>query len=321
MGMIKYILLFSFIFETFAKSDVYFTKDITPEKIVELYKKLNIKLDGPIGLKIHSGEKNGPYFLRPSFLRDIYNYTNGTFIECNVAYRGSRYTTELHRELLKSNGWSVYKTVILDEYEKNDITLKVGNHHVISENYVGEHLNDFNSCLVLSHFKGHGMGGFGGALKQLSIGFASRAGKTFIHTAGATKDYREIWSKTAKQLDFTASMADAALTIVNYFKNKGGIAYINVLANISKSCDCAGSRAPSPRIRNIGILASVDPVAIDKACYDLIAKENNAGSQEWIRQSESKYGLNTLEKAVEHGLGSLEYNLIDIDNKDETIAN
>ena len=319
--MIKYILLFSFIFETFSKSDVYFTKDITPEKIVELYKKLNIKLDGPIGLKIHSGEKNGPYFLRPSFLKDIYNYTNGTFIECNVAYRGSRYTTELHRELLKSNGWSEYKNVILDEYEKNDITLKVNKHHVISENYVGEHLNDFNSCLVLSHFKGHGMGGFGGALKQLSIGFASRAGKTFIHTAGATKDYREIWSKTAKQLDFTASMADAALTIINYFKNKGGIAYINVLANISKSCDCAGSRAPSPRIRNIGILASVDPVAIDKACYDLIAKENNAGSQEWIRQSESKYGLNTLEKAVEHGLGSLEYNLIDIDNKDETIAN
>ena len=317
--MIKYILLFSFIFETFSKSDVYFTKDITPEKIVELYKKLNIKLDGPIGLKIHSGEKNGPYFLRPSFLKDIYNYTNGTFIECNVAYRGSRYTTELHRELLKSNGWSEYKNVILDEYEKNDITLKVNKHHVISENYVGEHLNDFNSCLVLSHFKGHGMGGFGGALKQLSIGFASRAGKTFIHTAGATKDYREIWSKTAKQLDFTASMADAALTIINYFKNKGGIAYINVLANISKSCDCAGSRAPSPRIRNIGILASVDPVAIDKACYDLIAKENNAGSQEWIRQSESKYGLNTLEKAVEHGLGSLEYNLIDIDNKDETI--
>ena len=321
MGMIKYILLFSFIFETFAKSDVYFTKDITPEKIVELYKKLNIKLDGPIGLKIHSGEKNGPYFLRPSFLKDIYNYTNGTFIECNVAYRGSRYTTELHKELLKSNGWSEYKTVILDEYEKNDITLKVDNHHVISENYVGEHLNDFNSCLVLSHFKGHGMGGFGGALKQLSIGFASRAGKTFIHTAGATKDYREVWSKAAKQLDFTASMADAASTIVNYFKNKGGIAYINVLANISKSCDCAGSWAPPPRIRNIGILASLDPVAIDKACYDLIAKENNAGSQEWIKQSESKYGLNTLEKAVEHGLGSLEYNLIDIDNKDESISN
>ena len=317
MGMIKYILLFSFIFEIFAKSDVYFTKDITLEKIVELYKKLNIKLDGPMGLKIHSGEKNGPYFLRPSFLRDIYNYTNGTFIECNVAYRGSRYTTELHRELLKSNGWSEYNTVILDEYEKNDITLKVGNHHVISENYVGEHLNDFNSCLVLSHFKGHGMGGFGGALKQLSIGFASRAGKTFIHTAGATKDYREIWSKIAKQLDFTASMADSASTIVNYFNNKGGIAYINVLANISKSCDCAGTWASPPKIRNIGILASTDPVAIDKACYDLIAKENNAGSQDWIRQSESKHGLNTLEKAVEHGLGSLEYDLIDIDSKDK----
>ena len=203
----------------------------------------------------------------------------------------------------------------MDESEENDIILKVNNPHIISENIVGENLNNFNSCLVLSHFKGHGMGGFGGALKQLSIGFASRAGKAYIHTAGKTKDYKELWSKVATQLDFTAAMADAASTIVNYFKNKGGIAYINVLANISKSCDCTGIRAAEPRIRNIGILASIDPVAIDKACYDLIAKENNPGSQEWIKQSESKFGLNTLNKAVEHELGSLEYNLIDIDNE------
>ena len=313
--MIRYILFILFFLNVFTKSDVYFTKIISPEKIVELYEKLNIKLTEPIGLKIHTGEKNGPYYLRPSFLKDIYNYTNGTFIECNVAYKGSRYTTELHKDLLKYNGWSQYRTLIMDESEENDIILKVNNPHIISENIVGENLNNFNSCLVLSHFKGHGMGGFGGALKQLGIGFASRAGKTYIHTAGKTKDYKELWSKVATQLDFTAAMADAASTIVNYFKNKGGIAYINVLANISKSCDCTGIRAAEPRIRNIGILASIDPVAIDKACYDLIAKENNPGSQEWIKQSESKFGLNTLNKAVEHGLGSLEYNLIDIDNE------
>ena len=313
--MIRYILFILFFLNVFTKSDVYFTKIISPEKIVELYEKLNIKLTEPIGLKIHTGEKNGPYYLRPSFLKDIYNYTNGTFIECNVAYRGSRYTTELHKDLLKYNGWNQYRTLIMDESEEKDIILKVNNPHIISENIVGENLNNFNSCLVLSHFKGHGMGGFGGALKQLGIGFASRAGKTYIHTAGKTKDYKELWSKVATQLDFTAAMADAASTIVNYFKNKGGIAYINVLANISKSCDCTGIRAAEPRIRNIGILASIDPVAIDKACYDLIAKENNPGSQEWIKQSESKFGLNTLNKAVEHGLGSLEYNLIDIDNE------
>ena len=313
--MIRYILFILFFLNVFTKSDVYFTKIISPEKIVELYEKLNIKLTEPIGLKIHTGEKNGPYYLRPSFLKDIYNYTNGTFIECNVAYKGSRYTTELHKDLLKYNGWNQYRTLIMDESEENDIILKVNNPHIISENIVGENLNNFNSCLVLSHFKGHGIGGFGGALKQLSIGFASRAGKTYIHTAGKTKDYKELWSKVATQLDFTAAMADAASTIVNYFKNKGGIAYINVLANISKSCDCTGIRAAEPRIRNIGILASIDPVAIDKACYDLIAKENNPGSQEWIKQSESKFGLNTLNKAVEHELGSLEYNLIDIDNE------
>ena len=313
--MIRYILFILFFLNVFTKSDVYFTKIISPEKIVELYEKLNIKLTEPIGLKIHTGEKNGPYYLRPSFLKDIYNYTNGTFIECNVAYRGSRYTTELHKDLLKYNGWNQYRTLIMDESEEKDIILKVNNPHIISENIVGENLNNFNSCLVLSHFKGHGMGGFGGALKQLGIGFASRAGKTYIHTAGKTKDYKELWSKVATQLDFTAAMADAASTIVNYFKNKGGIAYINVLANISKSCDCTGIRAAEPRIRNIGILASIDPVAIDKACYDLIAKENNPGSQEWIKQSESKFGLNTLNKAVEHELGSIEYNLIDIDNE------
>ena len=311
--MMNSILLFFLILETIEKSDVYFTKEISSEKIVELFKKLNVELKGKVGLKVHTGEKNGPYFLRPSFLKKIYDHTNGTFIECNVAYTGNRHTTELHKELLKLNGWSEYDTVIMDEDETKDITLKVKNHHSISENYVGEKLYDFDSCLVLSHFKGHGSGGFGGALKQLSIGFASRAGKTNIHTAGATKDYLKRRELTASQFNFTSSMGDAASTVVEYFKSKGGIAYINVLANISKKCDCAGVKAPEPEIRDIGILASIDPVAIDKACYDLIVKENNNGSRDWVNQSESLLGLNTLDVAIKHGLGVEEYNLIDLD--------
>ena len=312
--MIRVVLLFLLVLSTFEKSDVYFTKEISPEKIVEMFKKLNVTLKGKVGLKVHTGEKNGPYYLRPSFLKNIYEYTKGTFIECNVAYTGSRHNTEVHRELLKLNGWSDYNTVIMDEDENKDKILEVKNHHNISKNYVGEHLTDFNSCLVLAHFKGHGMGGFGGALKQLSIGFASKKGKNYIHSAGATTDSRGLGDLRASQLDFTSSMADAASTIVDYFKNDGGIAYINVLVNISNSCDCAGVRAPEPRIRDIGILASTDPVAIDKACYDLIVKENNEGSQDWVKQSETKLGLNTLKIAVEHKLGTEEYNLIDIDN-------
>ena len=307
------ILLFIIIVESFEKSDVYFTKEISSEKVLEMFQKLNITLNGKIGLKVHTGERNGPYYLRPSFLKNIYDYTQGTFIESNVAYTGNRYTTELHKELLKLNGWSEYRTVIMDENENNDKKINVNNYLKISENIVGEHLYNFDSCVVLSHFKGHSMGGFGGALKQLSIGFASRAGKTHIHTAGTTQNYRAVWSNLASQIDFTTSMADAASTIVDYFKNKGGIAFINVLVNISKSCDCAGSSAPTPKIRNIGILSSLDPVAIDKACYDLIVKENNDGSKDWVRQAETKLGLNTLDKAVKHGIGSLEYNLIDID--------
>ena len=208
----------------------------------------------------------------------------------------------------------------MDENENNDKKINVNNYLKISENIVGEHLYDFDSCVVLSHFKGHSMGGFGGALKQLSIGFASRAGKTHIHTAGTTQNYRAVWSNLASQIDFTTSMADAASTIVDYFKNKGGIAYINVLVNISKSCDCAGSSAPTPKIRNIGILSSLDPVAIDKACYDLIVKENTDGSKDWVRQAETKLGLNTLDKAVKHGIGSLEYNLINIDEDNTNIS-
>ena len=313
------ILFLILILKSFQKSDVYFTKEISGEKIVEMFKKLNITLKGNIGLKVHTGEKDGPYYLRPSLLNNIYDYTNGTFIECNTAYlRRWRHNTSIHQQLLEWNGWNNYRIVLMDENEENDIILNVTKPHNITKNYVGEHLYDYNSCLVLAHFKGHPMGGFGGAMKQLSIGFASRAGKSYIHSGGYTTNYLEAWTHKATQKDFTAAMADAASTVVDYFKNNGGIAYINVLANISKVCDCGGTAAPPPKIRDIGILASLDPVAIDKACYDLIVRENTEGSKDWINQSETLLGLNTLKVAEDIGMGTQDYNFINIDDGDSS---
>ena len=318
--MNKIIILFLIlILKSFQKSDVYFTKEISGEKIVEMFKKLNITLKGNIGLKVHTGEKDGPYYLRPSLLNNIYDYTNGTFIECNTAYlRRWRHNTSIHQQLLEWNGWNNYRIVLMDENEENDIILNVTKPHNITKNYVGEHLYDYNSCLVLAHFKGHPMGGFGGAMKQLSIGFASRAGKSYIHSGGYTTNYLEAWTHKATQKDFTSAMADAASTVVDYFKNNGGIAYINVLANISKVCDCGGTAAPPPKIRDIGILASLDPVAIDKACYDLIVRENTEGSKDWINQSETLLGLNTLKVAEDIGMGTQDYNFINIDDGDSS---
>ena len=318
MKTIQSILIILLFIESLQKSDVYFTKDISSQKIVDMFKKLNIELTGKIGLKVHTGEREGPYFLRPSLLKDIYDYTGGTFIECNTAYTsGHRHTTELHEGTLKINGWSDYRTVIMDKNEANDYNLTVKNHHNISENIVGEHLKDFDSCLVLAHFKGHTMGGFGGAMKQLSIGFASRAGKANIHSGGVSSDYLDCWNHKADQFDFTSAMADAASTIVDYFKGKGKIAYINVLVNISRVCDCGGKRAPPPNISDIGILASLDPVAIDQACYDLIYNEHTAGSEQLINQSTRLLGLNTLKVAEELGIGSRDYNLIDVDKEEK----
>ena len=205
----------------------------------------------------------------------------------------------------------------MDANPEEDINITLSKHNMINISYAGSHLNNYDSCIVLSHFKGHQMGGFGGALKQLSIGFASRKGKTWIHTAGESLDYNEAFSKNTSQLNFTASMADAASGIVNYFKNKGGIVYINVLANISIDCDCAGTRAQAPEINNIGILASTDPVAIDQACYDLINKTNETGTEAWLNRVKNLEGLNTIESAAILGIGNKEYNLIEVNIDDE----
>ena len=320
--MLKTILILVLILQTFQKSDVYFTKEISSHKIVEMFQKLNLNLKGNVGLKVHSGEPNGPYFLRPDFLQDIYDYTNGTFIECNTAYTSVRSSTSGHKQLLNDNGWTKNnrRIVLMDEKPEDVIELTVKKPQKISKNYVGGHLKEFNSCLVLSHFKGHQMGGFGGALKQLSIGFASQKGKTYIHTAGQYTDWRYAMSRAAAQEDFTASMADAASTIVDYFP-QGQIGYISVLANISSSCDCAGTSAPAPRIRDIGILASTDPVAIDRAALDLVESKDDDGVEYLFNQISRLKGENTVTVAEKIGFGSQEYNLIDVDGEEQTTQN
>jgi uncharacterized Fe-S center protein len=321
--MLKYILLFLFLFESLEKSEVFFTKTISPSNMVRIFKRLNIELKGRVGLKVHTGEQGGRYFLRPSFLQEIYDYTNGTFIECNTAYSGMRHDTQLHKQLLKDHGWldNNRRTVIMDEDPSADFTLKINDGGKISENYVGAHLKDFDSCIVLSHLKGHGMGGYGGALKQLSIGFASQAGKAWIHTAGETTDWSKAFTQGTSQFDFTSSMGDAASSIVEYFRERGGIAFINVMVNISKSCDCAGASAPEPKIHDIGILASLDPVAIDKACLDLIVENPDTGTMELLQQISRLEGQNTIEVAEMHGIGTQDYVLIDIDKEEENKNN
>ena len=274
-------------------------------------------LSGNIGLKVHSGEPGGKYFLTPNFLQKIYDYTKGTFIECNTAYRGGRHSTDLHKKLLKDHGWldKGRRMVIMDENPSDDFKLKIEDPEMIQENIVGGHLKDFDSCVVLSHFKGHSMGGFGGALKQLSIGFASQAGKTWIHTAGNTTDWTKMFFLAANQLNFTVAMGDAASSIAKYFRDRGGIVFINFLANISLWCDCLGTSAPEPKIHDMGILASTDPVALDRACLEMIIKHVDVGTEELMDQIENLKGENTIYAAERHKIGSQEYNFINITNE------
>ena len=315
----KFFLIILFTYEYLQQSEVYYTKHISSQGIVEIFKKLNITLPGRVGIKVHTGEIGGAYFLRPDFLQPIYEYLNGTFIECNTAYTTwGRHTTELHQYTLKRNGWldNNRRTVIMDENPDKDFNLSISNHRNISNNIVGEHIKDFDSCLVVAHFKGHAMGGFGGALKQLSIGFASRAGKSNIHSGGYTCNYMEAWDHKAEQKDFTTAMADAASSIVSYFRDKGQIAFINVMSNISTHCDC-GVGAPEPKIKDLGIMASLDPVAIDRASFDLISKQNTQGSDQWINNANNLLGQNTLKVAEDLGVGSQNYTLINVDTDDD----
>lgn len=295
------------------KAKVYFTREITSDSLVKIYNSLGIELKGNVAVKLHSGEEGNQNYLKPEFMHDIITRVSGTVVECNTAYVGARNTTEKHEELMNNHGWSkYYKTDIMDS--ERDIILDIPNGKVIKENYVGSHLNNYDSMLVLSHFKGHPMGGFGGALKQLSIGVASSSGKTYIHTAGKTTDVSKLWENLPEQDLFIEAMADAASSIHNKFK--GNIAYINVMKNMSVDCDCC-AKAEDPCMKDIGVLASLDPIAIDKACIDLVRNSTDEGRDHLLERIESRHGEHIIESADKLGFGTSIYELINIDKNKE----
>lgn len=286
------------------KSKVYFSREIPPQKVLELYEMLDKKLCGRVAIKVHSGEKGNQNFLKPEFWENIITHVGGTVVECNTAYAGERNTTEKHKKLIEYHGWSKKFPVEILDAEGEDLVLEIPEGKVIKKNYIGKGTANYDSMLVLSHFKGHPMGGYGGALKQLSIGVASSFGKAYIHGAG---DPKRIW--TADHDLFLESMADAAKSVVDYFDGK--ILYINVMKNMSVDCDCCAI-AEDPCIEDIGILASTDPIAIDQACIDLVYACSDMGKPHLIKRIESRNGVHTIESAAELGFGSREYELIEI---------
>ncbi len=286
------------------KSKVYFSREITPEKVLELYKMTGKALPGKVAVKVHSGEEGNQNFLRGEFWKPMVDYVKGTVAECNTAYEGSRNTTEKHLETMEKHGFSQLFPVDILDADEPDLELEIPNGLKIKKNYVGSHVSNYDSMLVLSHFKGHPMGGYGGALKQLSIGVASSYGKKYIHGVG---DIDAFW--TSDHDSFLESMADAASSVVKYFK--GNAVYVNVMANMSVDCDCCAV-AEDPCMKDIGILVSLDPVAVDQACLDLVYSSDDPGRDHLVERIESKNGLHTVEAAVKLGIGSKEYELIEV---------
>ena len=289
-------------------SKVYFSNEITSENLLKMYDALNVELPGKVAVKLHSGEKGNQNFIKPEFVKAIVEKVNGTVVECNTAYEGARNTTEKHLKLMEEHGWSKYFDVDILDSEGEDI-LEIPNGQVIKKNIIGSHMKNYDSMLVLSHFKGHPMGGYGGALKQLSIGLASGSGKRYIHCAGKEDGSYEDMFKTDHD-KFLEAMADAASSITTNYKDK--IVYINVMCNMSVDCDCC-AKAEDPCMKDIGILASTDPVAIDQACIDLVYNSTDPGRDHLVERIESRNGLHTIDSAAKLNIGSKEYELINID--------
>ena len=285
------------------KSTVYFSRTITPDAVLRLYKLVGKELPGKVAVKVHSGEKGNQNFLHPDFWKEIIDYVGGTVVECNTAYEGARNTTPKHLALLEDHGWNRYFAVDLLDAQGPDLELPIPGGKVIHKNFVGKDIANYDSMLVLSHFKGHPMGGYGGALKQLSIGVASSYGKAYIHGAG---DPKQLW--TADHDSFLESMADAASSVVEYFK--GNAVYINVMKNMSVDCDCCAV-AEDPCLADMGVLASTDPVAIDQACIDLVYGCDDPGKAHFLERVESRNGVHTIESAAALGIGSREYELVE----------
>ena len=289
-------------------SKVYFSKEITPENLIKMYDVLNVELPGKVAVKLHSGEKGNQNYIKPEFVKAIVKKVNGIVVECNTAYDGARNTTEKHMKLMEEHGWSNYFDVDILDSEGED-TLEVPNGQVIKKNIIGSHMKNYDSMLVLSHFKGHPMGGYGGALKQLSIGLASGSGKRYIHCAGKENgSYNDMFK--ADHDKFLEAMADAASSITDYYKDK--IVYINVMCNMSVDCDCCAV-AEDPCMKDVGVLASLDPIAIDQACIDIVYNSKDPGRDHFVARVERQNGVHTIEAANELGFGSREYELINID--------
>ena len=295
------------------KSKVYFTREISPEKVVEMYHTLGVELPGKVAVKVHSGEKGNQNFLRPEFWKPMVDEVKGTIVECNTAYGdaagGVRDNTPQHLQRIEYHGWNKYFDVDLMDAEGPDVVWEIPNGKILKQNLVGKDIMNYDSMLVLAHFKGHPMGGYGGALKQLSIGCASRAGKALIHSAGVTDDRYGCWKQHASNVVFPEAMADAAMSVVEHFKGK--LAFINVMKNLSVDCDCC-QVAEDPCMKDIGILASLDPVAIDQACMDLVYSSNDPGRDHFVKRVESRNGIHTIEAAADLGYGSREYELIEM---------
>ena len=292
------------------KAKVYFTRNITPENVVRMFGLLGKELPGKVAVKVHSGEKGNQNFLRPEFMKPMIDAVKGTVVECNTAYDGARNTTEKHHKLMEYHGWSHYFNVDILDAEGPDAELPIPNGKQIKKNYVGKDIMKYDSMLVLSHFKGHPMGGYGGALKQLSIGCSSSAGKTYIHTAGVTDDQYQLWDHVAPQDAFLEAMADAASSVVEHFH--GNMAFVNIMCNMSVDCDCCAI-AEDPCMKDIGILASLDPIALDQACIDLIQNSDDPGRDHMLERINTRHGTHTIDAAAELGFGTKEYELVNVD--------
>jgi uncharacterized Fe-S center protein len=293
-------------------SKVYFTKTITPEKVLEMFRLLDRKLPGRVAAKVHSGEEGNQNYLKPGFWKPVIDALGATVVECNTAYDGERNYTDKHVKLLAGHGWTRYFKVDLMDAEGPDLVLPIPDGKILKENFVGKNLAGYDSMVVLSHFKGHPMGGYGGALKQLSIGCASSEGKAWIHSGGKLKDQTIVWDNICGQDEFLEAMADAASSVVAYFGGTGGnLAYLNIMANMSVDCDCCAI-AEDPCMKDIGILASLDPVAVDQACIDLVLASDDPGREHFLERVNSRNGIHTIEAAAELGFGSREYELIEV---------
>ncbi len=292
-------------------SKVYFTKEITSDGLLKIYKALGVELKGKVAVKISTGEPGGHNFLQPKLIKPLVNSLNGTIVECCTAYGGKRCNPKDHWQTIKDHGFAdIAPCDIMDEEGEMQIPIG-GGKHMDGYNIVGSHLKNYDSMLMLSHFKGHMMGGFGGALKNMSIGVASSCGKAWIHTVGRTKDPDKLWDLVEDQDGFLESMAEACKAVMDYM-GRENIVYINVANRLSVDCDC-DSNPHEPEMGDIGIFASLDPVAIDQCCYDAVVNSPDPGKASLIERMNSRHGIHTVEWAHEIGLGNRQYELIDID--------